>query len=63
MTVIRKLKWRSWIAFLLVFMMVTGLLPVNVFNSGSNSVSAITAEDKQILIEVNVYWFYDNDNK
>ena len=63
MTVIRKLKWRSWIAFLLVFMMVTGLLPVNVFNSGSNSVSAITADDKQILIEINIYWFYDDDNK
>lgn len=63
MTVLRKLKWRSYIAFLLVFMMVAGLVPVNIFNSGSNSVSAITADDKQILIEVNVYWFYDNDNK
>ena len=62
MTVIKKLKWKAWIAFLLVFMMIGGLLPVNGFSSG-NSVSAITTDDKQILIEINIYWFYDDDNK
>ena len=63
MTVIKKLKWRSYIAFLLVFMMVAGLLPVNVFNGGSNSVSAITADDKQILIEININKFYYEDGE